>query len=253
MRLKLILNHKPGQTLPINYAYFISAWIYKTIAEANKEYAEQLHSHGYEFNGKKFKLFTYGKLAPQWFNIDKKRQLFILKTPPTSLSISFYVNDALTHLITSIFKNQSFSLGNEHHRAELKVETIEVEALPQFKNKMRFKSISPIFMSSGSEDEKYAHYMSPEEDGYGEMLIRNLVQKKAAFEQKEENIILPDFEFKLLSEAKPRLQNIKGIKIKAYEYDFEIGTPRDLLELGYLAGFGGKNSALGMGMVEILG
>lgn len=29
MRLKLILQHPPGAAIPINYAYFISAWIYK--------------------------------------------------------------------------------------------------------------------------------------------------------------------------------------------------------------------------------
>ena len=58
MRLKLTLQHRPNQVLPINYQYLISSWVYRTLESANAEFATQLHEYGYDFRGKQYKLFT---------------------------------------------------------------------------------------------------------------------------------------------------------------------------------------------------
>ena len=44
--------------------------------------------------------------------------------------------------------------------------------------------------------------------------------------------------------------NIAGMKENLY--DFEITAPVEMIEMGYFAGFGGQNSAAGMGMVRRL-
>ena len=59
------------------------------------------------------------------------------------------------------------------------------------------------------------------------------------------------FTFKLLSAPKARLLHIKQTKVKGYLFDFELMAPKDLMRLGFLGGFGEKNSSLGMGMVGI--
>ncbi len=63
--------------------------------------------------------------------------------------------------------------------------------------------------------------------------------------------------FNLLDIRQKRLvhlprKDMRTIKVRGYLMDFELTAPVELLELGYFAGFGEKNSSLGFGCVEIL-
>lgn len=51
MQFKLTLRPVARQTLvPFNYAYRLSAFIYGVLADADKQYAEFLHTRGYEYS-----------------------------------------------------------------------------------------------------------------------------------------------------------------------------------------------------------
>ena len=63
MRLELTLQHPPNQELPINYQYLIASWIYRTLGNADADFAKQLHNHGYDFGGKKYKPVSYTHLT----------------------------------------------------------------------------------------------------------------------------------------------------------------------------------------------
>ncbi|MDJ1496937.1 hypothetical protein QNI19_28635 [Cytophagaceae bacterium DM2B3-1] len=64
MRLKLTLQKTGSQsTLPINYAYPLSSWIYKVIGKADETYADFLHNSGYSAGQKRFKFFTLSALG----------------------------------------------------------------------------------------------------------------------------------------------------------------------------------------------
>ena len=254
MRLKLILEHRPAAGVPIDYPYLISAWIYRTIGEANSEFARWLHEQGYRYGGRKYKLFTYGPLQPMRYRIDKGE--FILSEGPTELIMSFHLEEAVERLVTGLFLNQHFSLGDRVRRADFSVRSMEVLSKPAFANTMRFRTLTPLCISQDEPGERYAQYRHPEDEGYGELLLQNLVRKRLSIAEQTleafETSKVSDYHFRLLSAPRSKLFHIKGTQVRGYLYDFEISAPVDLLKLGYFAGFGEKNSSLGMGCVDIV-
>ena len=130
MRLQLTLQHPPNQVLPINYQYLISSWIYRTLGNADAAYAKQLHNHGYDFGGKKYKLFTFSTLRPKWYDVNKQQATFSLSKSPTVLELSFHVKEAVQHFVIGLFKDQKFELSSGRFRADLEVTGIEMLSPP---------------------------------------------------------------------------------------------------------------------------
>lgn len=62
LRLQVSL-HTPGRiVLPRNYPEKLMAFIYRLLLEEAPGWAAWLHSHGFEGDGKRFKLFTFSRL-----------------------------------------------------------------------------------------------------------------------------------------------------------------------------------------------
>lgn len=261
MRLKLTLQHYPNQVLPVNYQYLIASWIYRTLGNANSEYATRLHEEGYDFAGKTYKLFTYSTLHPKWFDLNKRAETFTLAQGPTELVLSFHMQDALQHFVVGLFKDQRFSLeSGRRFRADFEITGIETLPKPTFHKTMRFRTITPICLSRNEEGKTHAQYLPPELPEYGELLIQNLMRKyRAAFADVAATSDMPNLEyfaysntsFHLLNRPKSKLLAIKGVKMRGWLFDFELTAPRELLEVGYFGGFGVGCSGLGMGMVRI--
>ena len=258
MRLQITLQHKPNQVLPINYQYLVSSWIYRTLGNANSEFATKLHEQGYNFGGKQYKLFTFSALQPNWYRIDKQAKTFILVKSPTVIEFSFFIEDALQHFVVGLFKNQSFTLSSGTvFRVDFEVSSIEIVPKPIFQPTQKFQLITPLCISQDQAGERYAQYLSPEHADYATLLIQNLLRKQQALQpvpasEIEQPLPMPLYSFRLLSQPKRSPRTVKHIKVIGYVFDFELSAPVELLELGYYAGFGEKNSALGMGMVEKL-
>jgi len=255
MRLQLTLEHRNNSGLPINYQYFISSWIYHTLGRANPEFATWLHEQGYGYGGKQYKLFTFSQLMPQRYDIDKQQGLFICQQSPTTLILSFHLNEAFQHFVVGLFNDQKFSLGNRDFQVDFSIQSVETLPKPVFTNTTRFHLQKPLCISRDEMGKAQAQYKSPEDSGYPELLFQNLLRKKQALENTTDNpkssISFKDLNFKLLSEPKSQLLHIKNQKIRGYLFDFEMTAPIELLELGYYGGFGEKNSSLGMGMTTI--
>lgn len=63
MRFRLEIELKDGiKLIPINYQWYLSSWIYHTLASSNKQFTEWLHSQGYPLGEKYFKRFTFSRL-----------------------------------------------------------------------------------------------------------------------------------------------------------------------------------------------
>ncbi|MBK9256250.1 MAG: hypothetical protein IPM42_12245 [Saprospiraceae bacterium] len=60
MRLKLTLGDQSGIIIPWCYQYAIKQCIYQTISKADDNLATILHDHGYAYEGKSLKLFSFG-------------------------------------------------------------------------------------------------------------------------------------------------------------------------------------------------
>src|SRR6266542_2222171 len=170
-----------NKQLPINYQYELSSWIYKTIHFGNPVFAEWLHSHGYMDGNKQFKLFTFSNLKPEKYTINGDR--LELQSHRATIHISFFAHEAATPFITGLFQNQQFSLGDKISNVQFRVNTIEKLPEPQWSSRMLFRTESPLIISKReSETSRNAKYLSPEESGYGEMFLNNLIAKYDALQ-----------------------------------------------------------------------
>ena len=160
-----------------------------------------------------------------------------------------------------MFQNQNFTIGDTKTQVPFIVRTVEVKPLFEFSENMIFRTLSPIIVSQDMEDRRYAKYLEPDDSNFSRIFFDNLVRKYAAAIYAgliSNNYGAADFDMKLEILNKPRK---KGLIIKAgtrmqtqiigYMFDFRITAPVELIKIGYLAGFGEKNS-LGLGCVQIL-
>lgn len=271
MRFKLTIENSPrnNNILPLNYQYELSAWIYKILNHGNEEFAEWLHQKGYTNDYKNFKLFTFSNLLIPKYQIKGDRMK--IESRINELIVSFYPIESLEYFITGLFNNQQFTIGDKKSKAAFTVNYVEKLPEPEFQNTMEFKALSPILISyKNTENQKYAEYKHPEDNNYGELLMKNLAEKHNAFYASEANSFGDpnsekvksleacnlDYEFHTQSKPKSRLITIKSgtkqeSKLRGYLYRFRLKAPKELLRLGYYAGFGEKNS-LGFGCGEIV-
>jgi CRISPR-associated endoribonuclease Cas6 len=256
MRIRLTFQLSGiSRTIPVNYNYELSAWIYSLIRQADSIYADFLHNQGYDYRGKQFKFFTFSALHIPRYHIAGDR-LEIL-CPEISLTLSFLVEQASEKFITGLFENQHLRLGDKISQADLLVR--QVESLPwELKGEtLRFRTLSPLVVSR-KNDRGLDDYLSPVEPDFEKLLLKNLLDKYLA----GGNPIPASwqdypFGFKLLT-GQPKEKRIilkahtpQQTKIKGYLFHFELTAPATLLEVGYLAGLGRYN-AEGFGCVEVV-
>jgi CRISPR-associated endoribonuclease Cas6 len=273
MRFKLTLESPFQQQnlLPLNYQYELSSWIYRTLNYGSEEFAEWLHREGYKNDYKNFKLFTFSNLIIPKYQIKGDRMQ--IDSRINELFVSFYPIESLEYFVSGLFKNQQFNIGDKKTKAAFTVNNVEKLPEQEFNSTMEFKALSPILISyKNTENQKYAEYKHPEDKNYGDLLVKNLVEKYNAFYATETNPASPaadrtgrvepmdpdnlDYEFTPLSKPKSRLITIKSgtkqeSKLRGYLYKFHLKAPAELIRLGYYAGFGEKNS-LGFGCGEIV-
>jgi len=272
MRLKLTLaiDHH-FNILPINYPYYISAWIYNTIYVGNSDFSRWLHEQGYSYESKRFKLFTFSKLfiRPHWDRFGDRIKIFSGKA---ELQLSFYVDEAVEHFIIGLFQNQHFSLGDRHSEAKFEVLTVERLPDPSFGSEAVLECISPLCLSRNNEERGQPEYLAPDFPDYQRYFFDNLFYKYLAAGQsspilagigeggidslREQANARQPLAINVLSDPKSRLIKIKAdtpqeTSVRGYSYRFKISAPPELIEFGYHAGFGEKNS-LGFGCVSVL-
>ncbi|MEL6254562.1 MAG: CRISPR-associated endoribonuclease Cas6 [Bacteroidota bacterium] len=254
---------RPGQLLPLSYQYELSSWIYQRIGDANQDFANFLHEEGYVAGKKRFKFFSFSRLGVPRFEIQGDRMKILCSE--VSFVISFLVPQAAQELILGIFKEEQFQLGDYVSRVDLRVKSIDVLPQATFSHEpQKFRTSSPLMLSRAGlmKNGKLGHqYLSPRDQGYEELFIRNLKEKhQSALKHGLAESIEGDAKcsFRLLNNrAKSQLIRIKAnkeaeTKVRAYLFDFELKAPPELIRTGFLAGFGGEN-ALGFGAVSMIG
>ena len=245
-------NHK---MLPVDYQYFISAWIYKVIQNADQSFAEYLHQQGYFDGNKKFRHFCY---SPFWIGSSqfwKEKSLLEVNSETLSLDVSFGVEEAAEQYIFGLFRNQQTYIGDRFNGLELLV--TRVERLPDLvcTEEMAYTAWSPVVVSLRKANDRYATYLSPEEPAYGDLLHRNLSQKWQTLPG------APPFpgtkwEFRLLNTPRSKLVSVKSFtsresKVKGFQFRFQLKAPVEVHRLMLSSGLGEKNS-IGFGWVDQL-
>lgn len=260
MRFRLSLTPQSGpiNTIPVNYQYPLSAWIYITIHNGDHAFASFLHNKGFVSGGKTYKLFTFSMLSfPNGgYRIEGDRMH--ISAGEAILELSFLAPDATQHFISGLFKRQLFRIGDSLSQTSFRVTQVDLLPQPVFTGCMTFRACAPILISQHTDGRRSAAYCKPGDQGYEKLFFDHLTAKFAAAMQS--GLIDPDFDkgsdsslckLRILSPPKTKGIHIKTntpqqTQIIGYLFDFEIEAPPPLIRLGYDAGFGEKNS-LGMG------
>ncbi len=273
MRLKLTFTQKQsGQFIPLNYNYHISTFIYKTISSSSNEYSKWLHDSGFASGYKKFKFFTFSML-----NIPKREitgnRIKIL-SDQVELTVSMLSEKSVENFVIGMFENQEMRIYDGKTEAEFSVKTIEALPDPDYRQVMKFKTLSPVMLSKktlyNGKDSEY--YLNPSDADYLEYFKRNLEEKYIAYllschSREGGNPVMGGLyaeagaepqitDFKILNGTKSKLLTIKEgradeTKVRGYIYSFELHAAPEFMHLGYQTGFGKLNS-LGFGCTEVI-
>ncbi|MCB1159419.1 MAG: CRISPR-associated endoribonuclease Cas6 [Leptospiraceae bacterium] len=238
--------------LPLDYSYFLSSYVYKTISKENPAYANWLHEKGYGEKRKLFKFFNFGTLVTKEYKIHGDR--LKLLHPNLSWELSFAHEEAALPFIRGLFLNNTFRIGDEISSVEFRVNQIECLPCPEFQEEMKYKTYSPVCADYQFPGEKYTTYLEPGHELYTKIIYNNLISKY--------NILFPDkttpegeFEIELLSETKRKVlqiqkKNQKPVRVKGYTFTFKLKAHPELQKLAYYAGIGKENS-MGFGCLGI--
>lgn len=247
MRLKITLKPIKSKPMNINYNYYLSSLCYKFLHKGNKKFAKMLHEKGFESGGKKFKLFTFSQLFCEKFKID---DTYITFLDCVNLYVSSPINDFILYFAQALLNEEIINIGG----VEFIVENVEVLEQIKLKDRMIFRSISPIVVNSGQfvNGEFKQIYLSIDDERFEENLKNNLIKKYfALYKNLPRNLNL---DINILNEdkyKKGKRIKIKNSFIKGYMPTFEVKGSEELILMGYEAGYGSKNS-MGCGMVEVI-
>ena len=125
MRVKITFSVQGNSNLPINYNYYLSSLIYKILSHSSHKSSAFLHDHGFEFEGKHFKLFTFSQLL-----FEKKRiegDKIINLGEHITWFISSIKDEFIQHFIDGLFKKSKVSL----EKGTLLPERVETIAQPE--------------------------------------------------------------------------------------------------------------------------
>ncbi|MDA3880743.1 MAG: CRISPR-associated endoribonuclease Cas6 [Prolixibacteraceae bacterium] len=254
MKFKITLKRKRQQKiLPVDYQYYIGAWIYKVIGRADSGFASFLHSHGYKFGNKQFKLFCYSPLDFGRAKLWKEKSLFELDSETARLQVSFCLPYAAERFIIGLFNHQKVYIGDKFNGIDFTVGQIERLPEPAICETMKYRAKSAVVVSIKNENDKYAKYLSPNDENYSQLLKNNLQQKNEVFGSN--TALLHNFDFKINNTPKSKLITVKPYtpqqsKIRGFVYDFTLTAPPEIHELILNSGLGEKNST-GFGWCEV--
>ena len=212
------------------------------LALASPQYSRFLHEQGYEG----LKLFTFSQLLIRGRNVVRGK---LEGRGNLTLFISSPVTEFMENLAQGFLSEPELLLCDQRFR----VERLEILPRPDLQEEANFTCLSPIVVSRGGE--KHATYLPYDSPQLSQAVRQNLQRKLRLLgrPKKEARFELwfdQDYIQARQGQAY-RLVDYKGIKIKGILSPFKVRGDRELLEVGYEAGFGEKNS-LGFGMVELI-
>ncbi|AKG92215.1 CRISPR-associated endoribonuclease Cas6 [Geoglobus ahangari] len=241
MRIKIGLTAREKNfTIDLNYNYHLASAIYRAIERANPTLSLELHSPS------RPKLFTFSRLLVpgRKFRISGERMhvfgeelAFFFSTPRTDVAEAF---------VEGILSKPEFRISG----VDFVVSEVRIVPEREIGSKARFITLSPINVSTveSKNGRKRILDLYPDDERFYAILQQNLVKKYIEFYRRTpENV---ELEIKPLNVKAKRIR-IKNTFHRCVEMVFEAKGSKELLEMGYWAGFGGKNS-MGLGMVKVV-
>jgi len=260
LRLKIALESDYNK-LTCNYNYPFSAAIYNLLHFGSPEFAAFLHDKGYPELHKNYKLFSFA-LAFEKFKIINEE--LILLSPKVTLYItSPLIDDFLKNFVIGAFHNDKISITS--HYTIIRFSIKQIEALPKqnFRQRMDFRMISPIVFSTGREhngEMKQYFLRHTDSEDINRVLTMNLISKYKLIHKREYTGGGLELEWdQEYIDRKKRVSTkvtinenaLNSVDVIGIRAPFSLRGSPELIETGYEAGFGEKNS-MGFGLAEVI-
>lgn len=256
MRIKINFHHKSGIIVPWDYQYAIQQWIYQTISKGDDTLASMLHDRGYVYEGKTFKLFSFGPWRSYPFK-PMPGEGIKFSASTSQIEISFLLPSVLSSFVSGLFQDQKHTFyfkGN----VKIPVATSQIEILPEptFSDGLAtYKITTGARISVGEKGQEHAQYKGPDDEDYDILFIQNLVNKHRSSLlykgeiTKEYTIGMQVFDpIKTQKVNVPKNGNLT--EMIGYKFRFELNAPAEIHRTLYYAG-AGEECSVGMGWVEI--
>jgi len=237
MRLRLHFHTTPGSQIDLNYSYHLASAIYRAIERADPSTSIDLHLPNVP------KFFTFSKLMIPEKRIENGK--ILIESDEVYLFFSTMKDKTAQKLVEGLFMKPEIKIG------DTKMDLSQIEVLREKKigRREKFVTLSPINVSKVENNgERRAVDLYPTQEEFYEVLARNLVRKYTLFYGKEPESCELIFE---VEEFKPKRILVKDTWHRCCEMVFKAEGNPELLEMGYKAGFGSKNS-MGFGMVKVV-
>ncbi|WP_434640912.1 CRISPR-associated endoribonuclease Cas6 [Thermoanaerobacterium thermosaccharolyticum] len=246
MRVTIEFTGEKDLLLPIQYNHIVQGFLYNQMTDS--DFSNFLHNEGFKYEKRKFKLFTFSRLEGE-FRILKKENKIRIK-PPFKLTVASPIDEFIFDISRNIFKKDYCEFNNQRY----KLNSLNIDSPPAFRDRARIKFISPVVMYSTIEEKglKYTYYYSPWDNNFSLLLLSNLLKKYELIHG--EKLLDPYFKLYPIGEKDNKYQKVikyKNTVIKGWMGIYDIECSPDLLELSYYTGLGSKNSQ-GFGCFEIL-
>ncbi len=233
MRIKVTLSIIKNPKISYNYSYSLASAIYRKIGIGDDALAAKLHTSTNP------KMYTFSFLEIKEKKLEKEHIEII------SDRISFYFSSPLPEIIRALINGL-----NEEPRVKIESMICEAEKIEFLKKKKftgKFKTLSPICVSTRNEEGRKID-LFPSEEKFYTNLRKNLIRKyKLLYGRDPQDDRL---EIKPIS-VKTKMILIKNTPRFGSLMKFFARGSKELIDVGYEAGFGEKNS-LGFGMVEVV-
>jgi CRISPR-associated endoribonuclease Cas6 len=260
MELTITFENPQPTTIPIDYQYYLSSWLYSVIEKGDDQYADFLHNQGYEVplnKVKVFKLYNFSNLILQDFRIMQDK--IQVNGREIKLKVRFAVDQALETFILGIFKGHGLQIKtgfNEMvHFPILRVESKPVELS---NDNIKVKMLSPLVVAKKQET-GHDLYLAPNESDFEHYFFINLLDKyiaaggflKSEWANTRQSITLLNPNKMRSKLIKVKTDSKSQTQVRGYMCELELYAPAELLKIGLLAGFG-KENAMGFGYGDII-
>lgn len=235
MRIRIELKRLNSTVIDFNHSYHIASLIYRCIQRSDPTLSLDLHKPGIKF-------WTFSKLmvpnrrfkiVGEKMIVDSDTVYFYFSTPKVEVASAF---------VEGLLRKPEVKIGD----MEFLVSEVRVVREYEIGNKVKFVTLSPISVTTVRDGR--SHDLYPNDPKFYENLRRNLIRKyEVLYGRKPSDC---ELEIKPLK-VKPKRIRIKNTYHRCVEMVFKAKGSRELLEVGYKAGFGERNS-MGFGMVKVV-
>ena len=170
MQLTLKFDAVTPVELPVDYGHLVQGMIYHSMEDPLLR--RYLHEQGFQFEKRRFKLFTFSRLTGEDVRYNSAQKKLILN-PPMKLVICSPIPFILRELGTGLLRRGRVRIGSAH----LTVKEIATTQSRVESDRIQVRMLSPMTIYSTlptADGRKYTYYYSPFEPKFNDIVGANL-------------------------------------------------------------------------------